>query len=188
MLGLITLGGLASCEKIRQATSRLAKKPASAKAAVHPNAAVTELTNTTYAAFRAQPGKLVIIDFYADWCGPCRKLGPHLEKIAAEHPGRVVIGKVNIDQCPELAAKEGARSIPDVRLVRDGKVVDQFVGFPGESAVRNRIAGQVPLLSSAPAPARAPAPAPAGATAPQATPPSIQRMPKNWVPPTFKRD
>ena len=86
-----------------------------------------------------QPGKVVVIDFYADWCGPCRKLGPILDQIASEHGGKILVGKVNVDQNRELASSEGVRGIPDVRIFRDGREVDRFVGLPGESEVRRRL-------------------------------------------------
>lgn len=75
------------------------------------------------------PGKLVIVDFWAHWCGPCRMLAPELEKVATKLRDDVVILKVNVDESPTLARHFGANAIPDVRFFRDGKSVGGVVGF-----------------------------------------------------------
>lgn len=130
------------------------------------------------------PGQLVVVDFYADWCGPCRTLGPVLEEVAGEYSGRVVVGKVNVDQAGELAQREGVGGIPDVRLYRDGKRVDQFLGAQDAESIRELFAKHAP--ASAPKPSSAPAKTTAAADS--ATPaqapaePAIQPMKKDWAP------
>ena len=74
-----------------------------------------------------QNDKKVLIDFYADWCGPCRMLGPVIEELAAEHP-EYAIAKVNVDNNPELASRFGVFSIPSLVVMQNGQVVDQSVG------------------------------------------------------------
>ena len=74
-----------------------------------------------------QSDKKVLIDFYADWCGPCRMLGPIIEELAAEHP-EYAIAKVNVDNNPELASRFGVFSIPSLVVMQNGQVVDQSVG------------------------------------------------------------
>jgi putative thioredoxin len=78
----------------------------------------------------------VVVDFWAPWCGPCRLIGPVLEKLAAEYDGQFVLVKANTEQLPEIAAELGVRSIPAVFGLRDGKIVDTFVGALPESAIR----------------------------------------------------
>lgn len=139
---------------------------------------VSEIPEGAYDSFPLQAGKVVVVDFYADWCGPCRQLAPILDRIASEHGGSVVIGKVNIDKSSQLASQEKVRSIPDVRIYRDGKRVDQFIGLPEESEVRRRIESHLAGL-----PALA-----ADATAkPQSAEPLTRPMSKDWMPPGVKR-
>ena len=72
-------------------------------------------------------GKLMMVDFWADWCGPCRMLGPVIEQLAGQYPD-VVVGKVNVDDEQELALRYGVMSIPTVIFFKDGKEIDRKVG------------------------------------------------------------
>ena len=78
---------------------------------------------------------VVLIDFWAPWCGPCVMQTPILEKVAAAVGGKAVIAKVNVDEAPELAAKFGIRSIPTLILLKDGENKQQFVGLQQEAAL-----------------------------------------------------
>jgi len=70
----------------------------------------------------------VLVDFWAEWCGPCRMISPLLEQIANDHAGKLVVGKVNVDQEQALASKYGIQSIPAFFIFKNGLVADQFVG------------------------------------------------------------
>ena len=71
----------------------------------------------------------VLIDFWADWCGPCRMLSPIIEDIAEEYDGKVKVGKVNVDEEPELASKFGVASIPTIVVIHNIKIVNNSVGY-----------------------------------------------------------
>jgi len=71
----------------------------------------------------------VLVDFYADWCGPCRMLSPVIHELAEELQGKVTVGKVNVDEQMELAAKFGISSIPSLLVFRNGQVVNRSLGF-----------------------------------------------------------
>ena len=87
------------------------------------------LTAENFEAEVLKSEKPVLVDFWAPWCGPCRMLGPVLSEIAEERKGELKVGKVNVDDCPDLAARYGVMSIPAVMLFRNGQVAAQAVGF-----------------------------------------------------------
>lgn len=74
----------------------------------------------------------VLVDFWAEWCGPCRMMGPTVDQIATDYTGRVKVGKLDVDSNPQTAARYGIRGIPTVLLFKGGKVVDQKVGAIGK--------------------------------------------------------
>ena len=82
--------------------------------------------------------KKVLLDFYAEWCGPCRMVGPLLEELAAEHP-EYVIAKVNVDDEPDLAQEYGVSSIPTLMFFRGGKVVRRVVGLRSKAEIEQII-------------------------------------------------
>ncbi|TMD15880.1 MAG: thioredoxin [Chloroflexi bacterium] len=76
----------------------------------------------------------VVVDFYADWCGPCHMMAPVVEQLATEFAGKVTIGKLDVDYNQEIAIRYGVMGIPTLGLFREGKLVDRLVGYPGGAA------------------------------------------------------
>jgi thioredoxin 1 len=81
----------------------------------------------------------VMIDFWAEWCGPCKMLTPVIEELAAEYGETVKIAKVNVDQQPDLAARYGIRSIPTIILFKAGEIVEQMVGMQAKEALKAKL-------------------------------------------------
>ena len=103
---------------------------------------VEEPIHVTDSAFEKsvlQSSLPVIVDFWAPWCGPCKMLGPVIEEVAGETAGRAKIGKINVDEEAELAARYGVSSIPTLVLIKDGKVATTSVGFKSKAAVLSMI-------------------------------------------------
>ena len=90
---------------------------------------IVNLTQENFDAEVLKASTPVLVDFWAEWCGPCKMIAPVLDELAEEHAGQVKIGKVNIDQQQELAAQYGVRAIPTLLLFHQGQVADQMVGL-----------------------------------------------------------
>ena len=105
-----------------------------------------DVTDATFAAEVVERSKQVpvVVDLWAEWCGPCKQLGPILEKVVDETGGKVVLAKVDVDANHQVAAAFQVQGIPAVFALRDGKVVDTFVGAQPEANVRQFVAGLLP--------------------------------------------
>lgn len=168
---LLPLLFLAQCDKIPKFGESAAEGEAGSAEVVR------ELDATQFDAFTSIKDKLIVVDFYADWCGPCKDLGPKLESVAGEFDGDVLVGKINVDNARNLTARMGVRGIPDVRIFRNGSQVESFVGSIPRSEIRSKLKGHVSLLSGAGTDA-----AGEGGPEEEVSSEPIQPMTKDWMP------
>ena len=84
-------------------------------------------------------GKVVVVDLWAEWCGPCRSIAPAIEELAAEYEGKAAIGKYNVDEDNELSSEYSVRSIPTILFFKDGKLADKQVGASSKAAIKAKI-------------------------------------------------
>lgn len=101
------------------------------------SADVMHVTTDNFESFKS--GKVALLDFSATWCGPCQVLSPIVDKLAAEFKGKVNVGKVDIDEDPDLAGQFGVMAVPTLVFFKDGKVVDQHAGLLPEGTLRQRL-------------------------------------------------
>src|SRR5690349_9772135 len=124
--------------------SRAMVAPGRARNQVRPM--VVDVTDATFEndVMQASLSAAVVVDLWAPWCGPCRTLGPILEKVIDETKGKVVLAKVNVDENPAISQAFKVQSIPAVFALKDGRIVDGFVGAQGEAAVRDFVQRLLP--------------------------------------------
>lgn len=109
------------------------------------NANITTLTDSNFQDEVLKADKPVLVDFWATWCGPCRQIAPIVEDLADEFEGRAKIGKVDVDENPQVAQQYGVRSIPTLLFFKDGEVQEQLIGASGKKPLKDtleRLAGQ----------------------------------------------
>ncbi|MBC3938382.1 thioredoxin [Anaerotruncus massiliensis (ex Liu et al. 2021)] len=100
---------------------------------------VKTLTKDNFTTEVLQSDQAVLLDFWAPWCGPCRMVSPIVDQVAAEVDGRAKVGKVNVDEQPELAAQFGVMSIPTLIVMKQGKAVATRVGVQSKQAILNML-------------------------------------------------
>ena len=101
--------------------------------------ATVEVTDSSFETEVLRSEVPVVVDFWAEWCGPCKQIGPYLEQISKEMNGRIKIAKVNIDDNPNAPARYGIRGIPTLLLFKDGELVDRKVGADSKRGIETWI-------------------------------------------------
>jgi thioredoxin 1 len=101
-----------------------------------------ELTDATFDE-TLKSDKPVLVDFWAEWCGPCKMIGPVVEELANDYEGKAVIAKLNVDENPQATARFGVRSIPTLLVFKNGQIVDKQVGAVPKSVLAGKLQAQV---------------------------------------------
>ena len=104
-------------------------------------------TDANFKSEVLESDKPVLVDFWAEWCGPCKMIAPALEQLAEEFDGKAKIVKLNVDDHPAIAGEYGIRSIPTLLFFRDGKVVEQLVGAAPKGALAEKLNGLIGVAS-----------------------------------------
>jgi thioredoxin 1 len=102
-----------------------------------------EITDSNFQQEVLEKKGVTVIDFWAEWCGPCRMIAPVIEKLAIEYHDKALVGKVNVDYNPEIAVKYGIKSIPTVLILKDGEEVSRQVGFTTQAALTQMVEKQL---------------------------------------------
>jgi thioredoxin 1 len=102
-----------------------------------------EFTDSNFEELVLKSDKPVLVDFWAEWCGPCRMVGPVVEELSKEYDGKAVIGKLNVDNNAQISMKYGIRSIPTLLIFKNGEIVDRAVGAVPKNQLAQKLDGQL---------------------------------------------
>lgn len=102
-----------------------------------------EITDANFEELVLKADKPVLVDFWAEWCGPCRMVGPVVEELAKDFDGKAIVGKVNVDHNPEISVKFGIRNIPALLIFKDGEIVDKQIGAVPKSVLAEKLNKQL---------------------------------------------
>jgi thioredoxin 1 len=102
-----------------------------------------QITDTNFQESVIERDGLTVIDFWAEWCGPCRMISPIVEELSKDYDGKVLVGKVDVDNNPEVSMKYGIRSIPTILFLKNGEVVDKQVGATTKQVLANKIESHI---------------------------------------------
>ncbi|GIV33220.1 MAG: thioredoxin-2 [Chitinophagales bacterium] len=98
-----------------------------------------EVTDANFENEVLKSDKLSLLDFWAEWCGPCRAIAPIVDELSKEYEGRAIIGKVNVDENPEVTTRYGIRNIPTLLFIKNGQIVDKQVGAVPKSVLEAKL-------------------------------------------------
>ena len=101
-----------------------------------------ELTDATFDE-TLKSDKPILVDFWAEWCGPCKMIGPVVEELAGDYEGKAIVAKINVDENPQVTARFGVRSIPTLLVFKNGQIVDKQVGAVPKSVLAGKLQAQV---------------------------------------------
>jgi thioredoxin 1 len=102
-----------------------------------------ELTDSNFDELVLKSDKPVLVDFWAEWCGPCRMVGPIVEELSGEYEGKAVVGKVDVDSNPGISTKFGIRNIPTLLVFKNGEIVDKQVGAVPKHVLKAKLDAQL---------------------------------------------